>query len=137
MKGTYKLPAMLYYLIIGLILTLVYQITPAARKHPFKFLEGIPTIWFVLFSIGRGLLLVLTYPILILLFTAAYIHKWITEGYPGFPDKESREIDELVRGYMSIDCIMVDESDKAYFRPDHPPTISSDDGLLKYTFHYY
>ena len=28
-------------------MVLVYQLTPAARKRPYKFLEGIPAIWFL------------------------------------------------------------------------------------------
>ena len=128
---------MLYYLLIGLILAVVYQLTPLARKRPYNFLKGIPTIWFVLFSISRGPVIAFTYPLLILLFSAAYIYKWIEEGFPWQTRYIPGKYYDLIEGYLSIDSIMVDGSDKFYFRPDYPPTISSDDGLLKYTLHYY
>lgn len=127
---------MQYYLLIGFVLTVSFQMTPSARKRPYKFLEGIPIILFILFCIGRGLLLVLIYPVLIILLSGAYIHIWFEKSHEVKMGAYSMEIQDLVRRYANCRSIMIDE-DEYLKRLDHPPTISLDDGLLKYTLHYY
>jgi hypothetical protein len=132
---------MLYYILIGAVLVLVYQLTSAARKRPYKFLEGIPVIWFVLFSIARGLLLAITYPLWILLFVMILIYDHMIEK--PFWHQLVRKVakpgkyDELVNTILSCDGIMVDCSEKYEIEVDHPPTIFSDDGLLIYVLYYY
>ena len=132
---------MLYYIIIGVILVIVYQLTPLAWKRPYKFLEGIPVIWFVLFSIARGLLLIITYPFWILLFVMILIYDHMIEKpfWHQLVRKETKlgKYDEMIKGYLSIDSIMVDRSDLYDPKVDHPPTIFSDDGLLIYVLYYY
>ena len=128
---------MLYYIIIGVILVIAYQLTPAARKRPYKFLEGIPAIWFILFSIAKGLLLAITYPLWILLIAVAYIYKWIDERFYMLKKSKSGKYDKLVKTILECDGIMVDGSEKYENMFDHPPIYFSDDGLLIYVFHYY
>ncbi len=128
---------MLYYIIIGIILVVVYQLTPEARKRPYKFLEGIPVIWFVLFSIARGLLLAITYPFWILLISAVHISKWIDENSYNLKISKPGKYDELIKTIINCDGIMVDDSEKYDTKVDHPPIYFSDDGLLIYVFHYY
>ena len=128
---------MLYYIIGGVILVVVYQLTPVARKRPYKFFEGISVIWFVLFSVARGLMLAITYPLWILLIAVAYIYKWIDER--SYTQKKSKpgKYDELIKTILNCDGIMVDGSEKYENMVDHPPIYFSDDGLLIYVFHYY
>ena len=139
---------MLYYLIIGLVLVVAYQLTPLARKRPYRILRDahmiykspFPLIWFILFSIGRGLLIVFTYPLLILLFTAAYIYKWIDKGLRLMDKSKPGKYDDIIKGYLSLqslDDIWIDESEEGITSLDHPHTISSDNGLIQYTLHYY
>ena len=118
-------------------MVLVYQLTPAARKRPYKFLEGIPVIWFVLFSIARGILLAITYPLWILLIAVAYIYKWIDERFYKLKKSKPGKYDELVKTILECDGIMVDGSEKYESMVDHPPIYSSDDGLLVFVLHYY
>ena len=128
---------MLYYILIGVVLVVVYQLTTSARKRPYKFLEGIPVIWFILFSIARGLLLAITYPFWILLILAAYIYKLIDERFYKLKKSKPGKYDELVKTIVNCDGIMVDGSEKYENIFDHPPTYFSHDGLLIYVFHYY
>ena len=128
---------MLYYILIGVVLVLVYQLTPAARKRPYKFLEGIPVIWFVLFSIARGLLLAITYPLWILLISAVYISKFINKMSNKLKSLMPGKYDELVKTILECDGIMVDGSERYESMVDHPPIYSSDDGLLVFVLHYY
>ena len=128
---------MLYYILIGVVLVVAYQLTPAARKRPYNFLEGIPVIWFVLFSIARGLLLTITYPLWILLITALYISKWIDIMLYKLKKLIPGKYDALIKNILECDRIMVDGSERYESMVDHPRTISSDDGLLKYTLYYY
>jgi len=127
----------LYYILIGVVLVLVYQLTPAARKRPYKFLEGIPVIWFVLFSIARGLLLAITYPLWILLISAVYISKFINKMSNKLKSLMPGKYDELVKTILECDGIMVDGSERYESMVDHPPIYSSDDGLLVFVLHYY
>ena len=103
---------MRYYLIIGVILVIVYQLTPAARKRPYKFLNEKPVIWFVLFSIARGLLLTITYPLWILLIAAAYISKWVDKLSNKLKSLIPGKYDELINTILECDGIMVDGSEK-------------------------
>lgn len=128
---------MLYYILIGVVLVLVYQLTPAARKRPYKFLEGIPVIWFILFSIGRGLLLAITYPFWVLLISAVYISKLIYKMSNKLKKLIPGKYDELVKTILECDGIMVDGSERYESMVDHPPIYSSDDGLLVFVLHYY
>ena len=128
---------MIYYILIGVILVLVYQLTPVARKRPYKFLEGIPAIWFILFSIGRGLLLAITYPFWIFLISAVYISKLIDKMSHKLKSLKPGKYDELVKTILECDGIMVDGSEKYESMVDHPPIYSSDDGLLVFVLHYY
>ena len=128
---------MLYYILIGVVLVLVYQLSPAARKRPYKFLEGIPVIWFILFSIVRGLLLAITYPLWILFISSVYIAKLINEISYKLKKSKPGKYDELVKTILDCDGIIVDGSEKYENIFDHPPTIFSDDGLLIYVFYYY
>jgi hypothetical protein len=120
-----------------MVLVVAYQLTPASRNPPYKFLEDIPVIWFILFSIARGLLLATTYPLWILLIAAAYIYKWIDERFYKLKKSRQGKYDELIKTVLNCDGIMVDGSEKYDTRVDHPHTISSDDGLLKYTLYFY
>ena len=45
--------------------------------------------------------------------------------------------DELIKTILECDGIMVDGSERYESMVDHPCTISLDDGLLVYVFHYY
>ena len=128
---------MRYYIIIGVILVVVYQLTPSARKRPYKFLEGIPVIWFILFSIARGLMLVITYPLLILILAAVIISKWVDKLSCKVKKLLPGKYDELVKTILECDRIMVDGSEKYENMVDHPPIYSSDDGLLVFVLHYY
>jgi len=128
---------MLYYILIGVVLVVAYQLTPVARKRPYKFLEGTHAIWFILFSIVRGLLLVITYPFWILFISAVYISKLIDKMSNKLKKLKPGKYDELVKTILECDGIMVDGSEKYETKVDHPPTIFSDDGLLIYVFHYY
>jgi hypothetical protein len=131
----------LYYILIGVVLVVAYQLTPVARKRPYKFLEGIPVIWFVLFSFARGLILAITYPLWILLFVMILIYDHMIEKpfWHQLVRKEAKpgKYDELVKTILECDRIMVDGSEKYENIFDHPPTYYSDDGLLIYVFHYY
>ena len=128
---------MLYYILIGVVLVLVYQLTPAARKRPYNFLEGIPVIWFVLFSIARGLLLAITYPFWILLISAVYISKFINKMSNKLKKLIPGKYDALINTILECDGIMVDGSERYESMVDHPPIYSSDDGLLVFVLHYY
>ena len=114
-----------------------YQLLPASRKRPYKFLEGIPVIWFILFSIGRGLLLAITYPFWVLLISAVYISKLIYKMSNKLKKLIPGKYDELVKTILECDGIMVDGSEKYESMVDHPPIYSLDDGLLVYVIHYY
>ena len=128
---------MLYYILIGVVLVVAYQLLPASRKRPYKFLEGIPVIWFILFSIGRGLLLAITYPFWVLLISAVYISKLIYKMSNKLKKLIPGKYDELVKTILECDGIMVDGSEKYESMVDHPPIYSLDDGLLVYVIHYY
>ena len=102
---------MLYYLLIGFVLTASFQLTPSARKRPYKFLEGIPNRLFILFCIGRGLLLVFIYPVMIILFSAAYIHNWSEKSHEVKMGAYSMEIQDLVRRYANCRSILIEEDE--------------------------
>ncbi len=102
-----------YYLILGLLSTLVYQLTPSAWKRPYKFLENIPAFWFVLFSIIRGLMIILVYPLFIAVMVIGTIHRYrkgevlghwlIDDKNPKYRKSHDRLYDEILKYMLSQD----------------------------------